>query len=100
MPKLSEFGPFYGREPQNIRAHYPCQSVAPMGTYDRSNVMTMMNGLDSLDLEMMDEEFFGPPPRFLVEGHSGGSDSDGSEAVECSGVFSGFEKIRQLMGAW
>ncbi|MEJ2116791.1 MAG: hypothetical protein P8Y67_00075 [Alphaproteobacteria bacterium] len=29
--------------------------------------MTMMNGLDVCDVELMDEEFFGPPPRFLRE---------------------------------
>lgn len=61
--------------------------------------MTMMNGLDSIDLEMMDEEFFGPPPRFLVEG--AGSDMESaSERAESMGMFAGFEKIRQLMSAW
>jgi hypothetical protein len=29
--------------------------------------MTMMNGLDVYDVELLDEEFFGPPPRFLRE---------------------------------
>ena len=64
--------------------------------------MTMMNGLDSSDLDMMDEEFFGPPPRFLIEGHAGLADSDAqSERRESLGVFSGLEKIKQLMGgAW
>ena len=63
--------------------------------------MTMMNGLDSIDLEMMDEEFFGPPPRFLVEGASDGDAGDArSERGEGSGVFAGLERIRQLMGAW
>jgi hypothetical protein len=63
--------------------------------------MTMMNGLDSIDLEMMDEEFFGPPPRFLVEGDASGSEPESaSERAESLGMFAGFEKIRQLMGAW
>ena len=62
--------------------------------------MTMMNGLDSIDLEMMDEEFFGPPPRFLVEGHANSNEADGAEPVENHGVFAGLEKIKQLMGAW
>ena len=30
--------------------------------------MTMMNGFDARDVDILDEEFFGPPPRFLVEG--------------------------------
>ena len=29
--------------------------------------MTMMNGLDVYEVELLDEEFFGPPPRFLTE---------------------------------
>jgi hypothetical protein len=29
--------------------------------------MTMMNGLDVYEVELLDEEFFGPPPRFLRE---------------------------------
>lgn len=29
--------------------------------------MAMMNGLDACDLDMLDEEFFGPPPRFLLD---------------------------------
>ena len=29
--------------------------------------MTMMNGLDVYDVELLDEEFFGPPPHFLHE---------------------------------
>ncbi len=63
--------------------------------------MTMMNGLDSVDLDILDEEFFGPPPRFLVEGHMVGGDHEAqSERSESLGVFSGFEKIRQLMRAW
>jgi hypothetical protein len=63
--------------------------------------MTMMNGLESIDLDIMDEEFFGPPPRFLVEGNAIGNDHETqSERPESRGVFSGFEKIRRLMGAW
>jgi hypothetical protein len=63
--------------------------------------MTMMNGLDSSDLDMMDEQFFGPPPRFLVEGHAAGADGDQqSEYSESLGVFSGLEKIKRLMSAW
>jgi hypothetical protein len=60
--------------------------------------MTMMNGLNSIDLDMMDEEFFGPPPRFLVEGHDG--DAEIASHDGDAGVFAGLDKIRQLMGAW
>jgi hypothetical protein len=60
--------------------------------------MTMMNGLDSVDLDIMDEEFFGPPPRFLVEGHPMAYDTEiKSDRFDSLGVFSGFAKIRQLM---
>ncbi len=61
--------------------------------------MTMMNGLDSNDLDIMDEEFFGPPPRFLVEGHTPSNDNE-PDGWEGLGVFAGFEKIKRLMGAW
>jgi hypothetical protein len=61
--------------------------------------MTMMNGLDTADLDMLDEEFFGPPPRFLVEGHSGSQDADaGTERLEGFGLISGLSKIGRLMG--
>jgi hypothetical protein len=60
--------------------------------------MTMMNGLDSIDLDMLDEEFFGPPPRFLVEGNGIGPDYEPKvERFESLGVFPGFAKIRRLM---
>jgi hypothetical protein len=63
--------------------------------------MTMMNGLDSIDLEMMDEEFFGPPPRFLVEGYPAIYETETkAERAERMGVFGGFAKIKQLMGRW
>ena len=63
--------------------------------------MTMMNGLDSIDLDMMDEEFFGPPPRFLVEGHTPSNDNEPeAERFETSGMFAGLGKIKRLMGAW
>jgi len=29
--------------------------------------MTMMNGFDVRELDILDEEYFGPPPRFLVD---------------------------------
>jgi hypothetical protein len=60
--------------------------------------MTMLNGLDSTDLDIMDEEFFGPPPRFLVEGHPASYDTETkSERFESRERFSGLAKFRQLM---
>jgi hypothetical protein len=60
--------------------------------------MTKIDGLEIGDIDIMDEEFFGPPPRFLVEGN-GPYDSDGDQA-ERSGMFPGMRKIRRLVGAW
>jgi hypothetical protein len=61
--------------------------------------MTMMNGLDGVDLEMMDEAFFGPPPRFLVEGHHGNPETELMvERAESQSLFAGLAKIKQLMG--
>jgi hypothetical protein len=62
--------------------------------------MTMMNGLDTGDLDIMDEEFFGPPPRFLVEGN-GGYDADGSpDRTESLSLFPAITKFRKFVGAW
>jgi hypothetical protein len=63
--------------------------------------MTMMNGLETVDLDILDEEFFGPPPRFLVEGHASSDDSEiPAERLEGFGLIPGLGKIKQLMGAW
>jgi hypothetical protein len=62
--------------------------------------MTMMNGLETGDLDIMDEEFFGPPPRFLVEGHVSQETEIPSERLESFGLIPGFGKLRQLIGAW
>lgn len=63
--------------------------------------MTMMNGLETVDLDILDEEFLGPPPRFLVEGHASSQDTEMSaERLEGSGLISGLGRIGKLMGAW
>jgi hypothetical protein len=60
--------------------------------------MTMMNGLETGELDIMDEEFFGPPPRFLVEGNA---ETDASaDSLESASLFPGIVKLRKLMGAW
>jgi hypothetical protein len=63
--------------------------------------MTMMNGLETGDLDIMDEEFFGPPPRFLVEGDGGVYENESaSEACGRLSLFSGLSQIRKFVGAW
>ena len=63
--------------------------------------MTMMNGLETVDLDILDEEFFGPPPRFLVEGHAGSQDTEMSaERLEGFGLLSGLGRIKELVAAW
>jgi hypothetical protein len=62
--------------------------------------MTMMNGLETVDLDILDEEFLGPPPRFLVEGNARSQEAEMStERLEGFGLIPGFDKIRKLMGA-
>lgn len=63
--------------------------------------MTMMNGLETVDVDILDEEFFGPPPRFLVEGHTGSQETEiSAERLEGFGLFSGLGKIGKLISAW
>jgi hypothetical protein len=73
----------------------------PRGDSERSWVMTMMNGLETGDLDIMDEEFFGPPPRFLVEGNGVGYDVDGpADKTESLSLLPAISKIRKFVGAW
>ena len=81
--------------------HYHSGKCAGEGAIIGVDVMTMMNGLDSVDLDMMDEEFFGPPPRFLIEGHAPSNDNHPEAGrFETSRMFAGLGKIKGLMGAW
>jgi hypothetical protein len=62
--------------------------------------MTKIDGLEIGDIDIMDEEYFGPPPRFLVEGN-GPYDTDmPSDQRENASFFPGISSIRKLMGAW
>jgi hypothetical protein len=38
--------------------------------------MTMMSGFDYRNIDIYEEDSFGPPPRFLVEGLNGERDED------------------------
>jgi hypothetical protein len=71
-----------------------------MGDAKREMVMTMMNGLEVGDIDIMDEEYFGPPPRFLVEGSGSNYDGDCRDEMESPGLFPGISKLRKLVGAW
>ena len=63
--------------------------------------MTRTYGLEIGDLDMIDEEFFGPPPRFLVEGKSHSRDADdATDRLERSSLFPGISQIKKLVGAW
>lgn len=63
--------------------------------------MTMMTGLEMRDIDALDEEFFGPPPRFLVEGYASRLEGEpGNAEPEDLAVFPGLGKLRQFIGAW
>jgi hypothetical protein len=64
--------------------------------------MTMMNGLEMRDIDLLDEEFFGPPPRFLVEGYAGHGETEApmQRMTEDLSVFPGLGKLRQFIAAW
>jgi hypothetical protein len=77
------------------------QATPRQGIGSEFSIMTMMNGLETVDLDILDEEFFGPPPRFLVEEHAGSQDTDiSAERMEGFGLIPGLGKIKKLMGVW
>ena len=63
--------------------------------------MTMMNGFDARDVDILDEEYFGPPPRFLVESRPGDYRSEGANnfAGDDFGLPS-LSRIKELLGVW
>jgi hypothetical protein len=59
----------------------------------------MMNGFDARDIDILDEEYFGPPPRVLVE------DRSPFERIEQSRFGDGealpsLQRLKQLLGGW
>jgi hypothetical protein len=63
--------------------------------------MSKSYGLEIGDLDMIDEAFFGPPPRFLVEGLGNSREADdATDRLEGASFFPGISKIKTLMGAW
>lgn len=63
--------------------------------------MTMMNSFDARDVDILDEEYFGPPPRFLLEGRAEDDRSAGGRdfAGEDCGLPS-LSRIKELLGVW
>jgi hypothetical protein len=63
--------------------------------------MTMMNGFDARDVDILDEEYFGPPPRFLVESRP--DDYRAEAAKDFGGDEFGLpslSRIKELLGVW
>ena len=63
--------------------------------------MTMMNGFDAREVDILDEEYFGPPPRFLVESRLDDYRTDTAKdfASEDCGLPS-LSRIKELLGVW
>jgi hypothetical protein len=63
--------------------------------------MTMMNGFDAREVDILDEEYFGPPPRFLVESRLDDYRADTTQhfASEDCGLPS-LSRIKELLGVW
>ncbi len=63
--------------------------------------MTMMNGFDARDMDILDEEYFGPPPRFLLENRS--DDYRVQSAKDFAGddfALPSLSRIKELLGVW
>lgn len=63
--------------------------------------MTMMNGFDARDIDILDEEYFGPPPRFLVEGRPEDFCVEGIRAFSSDDYgLPSLSRIKELLGVW
>ena len=61
--------------------------------------MTTTTGYDLYDIDLLDEEFFGPPPRFLVEDRPADFTNDAHHgASETDGKTDPLAKIKSLLG--
>lgn len=60
--------------------------------------MTMMNGFDVRDVDIMDEEYFGPPPRFLVENRAADDFAPFDRAPRRTDEFPALTRIKDLLG--
>jgi len=60
--------------------------------------MTTMTGAHMYDLDLRDEEYFGPPPRFLVEGHPEAEGEDDPEVeIETASKPSALERLKTFL---
>ena len=63
--------------------------------------MTMMNGFDARDVDILDEEYFGPPPRFLVESRPGDYRVEGiTDFAGDDFALPSLSRIKELLGVW
>jgi hypothetical protein len=61
--------------------------------------MTTTTGYDLYDIDLLDEEFFGPPPRFLIEDRPADFTSEPPSGVnENNGKADPLGKIKSLLG--
>jgi hypothetical protein len=61
--------------------------------------MTMMNGLDRRELDILDEDYFGPPPRFLRESRPLDYRSELEEELEAhDATLPTLKRIKSLLG--
>ncbi|MGF1621973.1 MAG: hypothetical protein ACFCUR_15325 [Rhodomicrobiaceae bacterium] len=61
--------------------------------------MTTTTGYDLYDIDLLDEEFFGPPPRFLVEDRPTDFTTEPAQGIgENDGKADAFGKIKSLLG--
>jgi hypothetical protein len=58
--------------------------------------MTMMTGFDMREVDLLDEEYLGPPPRFLLEDRP--ADFDELEFSRTSETGSAFDRLKSFLG--
>ncbi|NJM35263.1 MAG: hypothetical protein HC850_11740 [Rhodomicrobium sp.] len=58
----------------------------------------MTNGLDLRQLNILEEESFGPPPRFLVERRPGDRRDDCQAAMQDEDSLPALRKLKALLG--
>ncbi len=61
--------------------------------------MTMMTGFDRHEIDLLDEEYLGPPPRFLLEERPADHRIPGIDfAEEEQAGVSAFDRLKSLLG--
>jgi hypothetical protein len=64
--------------------------------------MSMMNGVEIGNIDILDEDYYGPPPRFLREPKRSDFLSDPEMAIigDDDGVVPALQKLKALISAW